>query len=167
MNSYSPDKPATLAFWIMRSIVRFLRMARVRLMTGGRLKFGRNAYIAKGSDLYIPDRAVLGNNVSIGANFFVQTNFEIGDDCLISSNVSFVGNDHDIYGGRSSYFSGRFPPSSVVLEGNNFVGFGSTIVGTVRIGKDSVIGAGSLVIDDVPPNTVVVGVPARFLKCRY
>lgn len=164
--NWSPDKPAGPIKSAIRGFVRNLRMIIARARTGFRLSYGVNAYIAKGFDIYVPDHAVLGNNISIGANFFSQTNFEIGDECLISSNVSFVGNDHDLYGGPSAYFSGRLSPSTVVLEGDNFIGFGTTIVGNVRVGKGAIIAAGSLVLSDIPPGTVFGGVPARYLKNR-
>jgi len=141
-------------------------MALIRLRTGSRLEYGHNAYIAKGSDVYIPERGEIGSNVSIGANFFSQTNFFIGDECLISSNVSFVGNDHDLYGGRSAYFSGRLPASTVTLEGDVFIGFGATLVGNVRIGRGAIVAAGALVVGDVAPGDVVAGVPAKRIKSR-
>lgn len=162
----SPDKSVSGPIAAIRCVVRSARMIWIRIATRGRLTAGRNASIARGWELYVPERARIGDNVSIGANFFSQTNFEIGSECLISSNVSFVGDDHDLYAAESAYFSGRKPPSTIVFEGDNFIGFGSTIVGNVRVGRGAIIGAGSLVLRDVAPDTVVAGVPARYLKNR-
>lgn len=159
----SPDKPVGTPLRLLRIIVRSLRMRMLWLRTRGRLSYGRNVTIAKGSDLYVPVAASIGDNVSIGANFTAQTNFVIGSECLLSSNISFVGNDHDVYG-PSAYFSGRNPPSMVVLEGNNFVGFGATIVGNVSIGHGAIIAAGAVVVSNVEPGVVVAGVPARPIK---
>lgn len=161
----SPDKPVSTPIRLLRDIVRQVRMRALQLRTGGRLVYGSNAYIAKGADLYIPEAAVMGKNVSIGAHFTAQTNFYIGDECLLSSNVSFIGNDHDVYG-RSAYFSGRNPPSKIVLVGNNFIGYGATIVGSITIGRDAVVGAGAVVVADVEAGVVVGGVPARLIKRR-
>lgn len=44
------------------------------------------------------------------------------------------------------------------------VGAGAVILGSVTIGDDSIVGANSVVLRDVPPNTTVVGVPARAVK---
>ena len=52
----------------------------------------------------------------------------------------------------------------VVLEDNVWVGSNATIVGGVRIGKNSVVAAGAVVTKDVPPNCIVGGVPAEIIK---
>jgi acetyltransferase-like isoleucine patch superfamily enzyme len=52
----------------------------------------------------------------------------------------------------------------VVLEENVWVGANATIVGGVRIGKNSVVAAGAVVTEDVPPNCIVGGVPAEIIK---
>ena len=150
----------------VRNVVRQIRMLIIFLRVGGRLTYGENSYIARGWRFFIPKQGTIGDNVSIGADFFCQTNFHIGDECLISSKVSFIGNDHDLYFGKSAYFSGRLPPSTVILEGNNFIGFGAIIVGNIRIGQGAIIASGAVVIDNIPPNEVYGGVPARRLKTR-
>jgi len=52
----------------------------------------------------------------------------------------------------------------VILEDNVWVGSNSTIVGSVKIGKNSVVAAGAVVTKDVPSNCVVAGVPAKIIK---
>jgi acetyltransferase-like isoleucine patch superfamily enzyme len=55
--------------------------------------------------------------------------------------------------------------ANIIIEENVFIGMGSTITsGITRIGTNSIIGAGSIVIHDVLPNTVVAGVPAKITK---
>lgn len=56
------------------------------------------------------------------------------------------------------------PPRPVVLEDNVWVGFGAVIGPGVTVGRDSVVGARSVVTEDVPRNTVVVGDPARVVS---
>jgi serine O-acetyltransferase len=51
-----------------------------------------------------------------------------------------------------------------VIEDECFIGAGAKILGPVRIGTGSVIGANAVVIHDVPPHSVVVGVPARVIR---
>jgi serine O-acetyltransferase len=55
---------------------------------------------------------------------------------------------------------------SPVLGSDIFIGAGAKIVGAVRIGDGARIGANAVVIDDVPPYTTVVGIPARVVKTR-
>lgn len=55
---------------------------------------------------------------------------------------------------------------SPLLGSNTFVGAGAKILGAVRIGDGAKIGANAVVVDDVPPHTTVVGIPARVVRTR-
>lgn len=138
------------------------------LTNTGKITRGDNCYFGKNSEIYIPIKLKLGNNISIGSNFTSQVNLTIENNCLISSQVSFIGNDHDLFDTNlTSYSSGRLAPSNIILEGNNFIGFGAIILGNVTIGKNSMVAAGALVNKDVPPNTIVAGIPAKIIGDRY
>jgi acetyltransferase EpsM len=50
------------------------------------------------------------------------------------------------------------------IEQGAFIGIGATVLPRITIGYESVIGAGAVVIDDIPPMTTAVGVPARPIK---
>ena len=52
------------------------------------------------------------------------------------------------------------------VEGDNFIGYRSTIIGNINVGKGSIIAAGSVVIKDVPEESVVAGIPARIVGKR-
>lgn len=54
--------------------------------------------------------------------------------------------------------------AGVHIESGAFIGAGATILAGVRVGRCSVVGAGAVVAEDVPPYTVVAGVPARFVR---
>lgn len=165
--SNSPDKQKSAILVAIRNMIRGFRKFKVSLLNKGKIKFGKNSYIGTGADFYIPDILIVENNVSIGGNCIIQTNLSIGSNSLISTNVSFIGNDHDLsMNAGSAYHSGRNKPSQITLEGNNFIGFGVTILGNITIGKGAIVGAGSFVNKNVPANSVVGGVPARFLKNR-
>lgn len=164
----SPDKPAGFLKNALRKLIRETRWIIPRALNPGRITKGRNCYFGKRSEIYIPCHMVLGNNISIGSYWLTQVNLSIGDDTLISSRVSFIGHDHDLFDkATTSYFSGRLAPSKIVLEGNNFIGFGATLLGNITIGKDSIIAAGSLVNKSVPPNVIVAGIPAKVIGPRY
>jgi len=74
---------------------------------------------------------------------------EIGKNCNIIANVTI--------GMRNEW---TFP----IIGDNVFIGAGARILGGIRIGDNSVIGANSVVIQDVPDNTTVVGIPARVVR---
>ena len=75
----------------------------------------------------------------------------IGDDVHIRQNTTF---------GAAAAAQPRAP----VIEDRVDVGCGACILGDVRVGHDSVIGANAVVIEDVPPYSLAVGVPARVVK---
>lgn len=165
-NNLYPDKSGNFFLKLTRKLVRSIRMIRIFFSTFFKIRYGKNTYIGKNHQIYIPNRAKLGSNISIGSNFISQVDFFIDDECLLSSNISFIGNDHDLINGKSAYFSGRLPPSTVRIEENVFIGFGSTILGNVTIGKGAIIGAHTLVNKNVPPNAIVVGIPGKIIKYR-
>lgn len=109
---------------------------------------------------------------SVGENFFFQPRFIPSDPKLIkfhnndivTSNVTFV--NHDIFHlGLSRLGKGEFYYKKGCIEvmDNVFIGCNSTILSNVRIGPNAIVAAGSVVTKDVPPNSVVAGVPAKVI----
>jgi acetyltransferase-like isoleucine patch superfamily enzyme len=97
-----------------------------------------------------------------------MTNAVIGDDVMISAAVAFVGNDHAFDDPHETIHSqGSLPRSTVRLQGNNLIGYGTIVLGNVTIGRGTIVGAGSLVTNDLPPAVVCVGRPARPVRSRY
>lgn len=120
------------------------RTVRVELVARqqGRIEVGEGTFINYG--------------VSISAHKLVS----IGRECQIGQYVIINDNDyHDIEDKR------RLPPSSaVVLEDRVWLGARVIVLKGVHIGHDSVAGAGSVVTHDVPPRTIVAGVPATIVR---
>lgn len=87
----------------------------------------------------------------------------IGEDCLISSEVTILTHDGSVDVMRKEY-----PKADIIkpvtIGDNVFIGHRAIILPGVTIGSNVVIGAGSIVNKDVPSNTVYAGVPARFIK---
>ena len=85
---------------------------------------------------------------------------KIGDHVTIAGGVVFATHDGAAWVGRREVADLQvFGP--IVIEDNCVVGHGAILFPNVRIGRDSIVGAGSTVISDVPPETIVMGVPAR------
>ena len=76
----------------------------------------------------------------------------IGDDCVIFHGVTL--------GGVLSIKTKRHP----TLENNVVVGAGAKILGNILIGENSRIGANSVILKDIPKNSVAVGVPGKVIK---
>jgi acetyltransferase-like isoleucine patch superfamily enzyme len=84
----------------------------------------------------------------------------IGNRVAIASGVSLITHD-----GGAFMFRNEVPDlqtfGPIVIEDNCMVGQHAVIFPGVRIGPNSIVGAGSVVVNDVPPNSIVMGVPAR------
>jgi acetyltransferase-like isoleucine patch superfamily enzyme len=109
---------------------------------GGRIEIGEMTFINYG--------------VSLTARRLVQ----IGKQCHIGPFVTVSDNDeHSI---EDKYL---LPPSSaVIIEDRVWLGAKATVLKGVRIGHDAVVGAGAVVTRDVPPRSIVTGVPARVIR---
>lgn len=163
----APDRP--IVGWLkpLRNLVRQARFLRVDAMSGGRMAVGRNFAIGGGGQVLCPTFFRAGDDVHIGRDFLCEVDVTIGSGVLVSSRVCFIGDDHEIPpAGVPLYSAGRRPAQHVRLEGDNLIGNGTIILGNVTIGYGAVVGAGSLVLRDVPPNTIHVGRPARFVRYR-
>ena len=87
----------------------------------------------------------------------------IGDHVTVAGGVQFVTHDGGVW-----VFREKEPDIDVfgpIKIGNNvFIGFNSILMPGVTVADNVVIGAGSVVASDVPPNSVVAGVPAKVIK---
>lgn len=101
---------------------------------------------------------------------------EIGNWCSIGPGVHFILASEHAYNHLSTFpFKVKFGLSeyeagskgSIVLEDDVWLGLGSIVNSGVRIGKGAVVAAGSVVVKDVEPYTIVGGNPAKFIKYRF
>jgi len=95
-----------------------------------------------------------------GVRVSAANEIKIGDNCMLASGVYIT--DADWHGIYDRTISGSV--SAVILEENVWVGDRATICKGVKIGKNSIIGAGAVVVNNVEPNTVVAGNPAKVVK---
>lgn len=155
----------------LRHCTRVGRLTRVsghpRIFNHGSIIIGERVHIKattvpvelaaiNGGCIEIGDQTFLNYGVSISAHQLVR----IGQRCLLGSYVNILDNNwHDIVD-RS-----RTPPSKpVVLEDNVWLGNQVIVLPGVTIGHDAVVGAGAVVVRDVPPRSVAVGNPARVIR---
>lgn len=138
-------------------------------------KCGDNVSIGKGANLTYRN-IVVGNNVAIGKNCeFISTRAEIliGNNVMFGPHVFVVTGDHRIdIKGRPMFSindNEKLPENdeNVMFEGDNWIGANAIILKGVTVGEGAVIAAGAVVNKDVPPYTIVGGVPAEVLKKRF
>lgn len=162
-----PGRP--LQRWQMpiRAALRAARLAKVRAYYRGEWSNGDDFAIGADAVFSTLGPVKFGNRVHIARALHVETSLFVGDDVLISSRVAFIGNDHDFADPKHTVFAGRrLPQATVVVEGDNLIGFGATVIGDRRIGQGAIVAARSVVTKDVPPGVVVGGVPARVIRDR-
>jgi len=133
-------------------------------------------FFSTGQNVSIREDNIIGNNVSIGTCSVVEFgNYiddgtrihsccfiemaKIGKDVFIGPNVILTDDPHPM---KCPYY--KKCKGGVIIEDLAKIGANSTILPGVRIGKGSLIGAGSVVVHDVPPDEVYAGNPARFIK---
>ena len=104
----------------------------------------------------------IGDNVSIQnrALFDMSSPITIGDNSILSYQVTII--THQGTGRLNPRVPTRKLPIPVTIGEWVYIGAGVTILGGVTIGNHSVVGAGTLVTKDVPPNCLAMGVPVRY-----
>jgi len=145
------------------------------------VRLGQNVSLARFINLY---GCTIGDNTKIGAFVEIQKNAVIGKNCKISSHTFVcegVAIEDNVFIGHGVMFINDSYPRATSTSGQlqteagwkverTFVkkgvsiGSGATILANVTIGENSLVGAGSVVTKDVPPNAIVAGNPARILR---
>lgn len=109
---------------------------------------------ARRTGIEIHPGAVIGKGLFIDHGHGVV----IGETAVIGDNVTLY--QGVTLGGTGKEKGKRHP----TLEDNVMVGTGAKVLGSITVGANSMIGAGSVVLENVPPNSTVVGVPGRVVK---
>jgi acetyltransferase-like isoleucine patch superfamily enzyme len=145
------------------------------------VRLGKNVKMSKYINLY---GCEVGDETKIGAFVEIQKNAKVGKNCKISSH-SFICEgvtiEDGVFVGHGVMFINDSYPRAVTAEGalqtekdwkvettlvkkGASIGSGSTILANVIIGENALVGAGSVVTRNVPPDTIVAGCPARALR---
>lgn len=118
--------------------------------------------------VFAPFYTNFGQFITIGKNVFINHacsfldmgGITIEDNVLIGPKVNLITENHPLNpNDRKSLIC-----QPIVIKRNAWIGAAATILPGVTIGENSVVAAGAVVIADVPPNTVVGGIPAKHIK---
>ncbi len=162
-----------------------------RLGRGNRVRFGRNVIANHRLVIRGPGRVLVGDRVNLyafggrtrlvartpgavirigenarlnGPHLQADTLIEIGPRCILGQCHILDTDMHSLALDRRTNPMAEVRTAPVVLEENVWVARGAAILPGVRIGRDSVIGYGSVVAADVPPGVVAAGNPARVIR---
>ena len=145
------------------------------------VKLGKDVRLAQFINMY---GCEVGDETKVGAFVEVQKGAKIGSHCKISSHTFIcegVTIEDDVFVGHGvAFINDSYPRATVeggglqteadwqvertlVTRGAS-IGSGATILSKVTIGERAIVGAGSVVTRDVPPDTIVAGNPARVLR---
>lgn len=132
------------------------------------IRNGVRLEVIKSKTEYFP-RLTIGNNVNIEQNVHIicGSRVDIGDNVSITGGVAIVDVIHpyeDV--SDESKIGDRIQCSGNYVEigSNVFIGFGAIVMPNVKIGRNSVIGAHSVVTNDIPEFSVAAGCPAKVVK---
>jgi len=118
--------------------------------------------------VFVPFYTNFGQFITIGKNVFINHacsfldmgGITIEDNVLIGPKVNLITENHPLNPRDRKYLICK----PILIRRNAWIGAAATILPGVTIGENSVVAAGAVVNADVPPNTIVGGVPAKFIK---
>jgi len=145
------------------------------------VKLGHGVKLGRFINLY---GCEIGDETKIGAFVEIQKNATVGRRCKISSHTFICEGvtieDYVFIGHGVMFVNDSFPrattPSGELQTGSDWkvettlikkgasIGSGATILSNITVGERAIVGAGAVVTRDVPPNTIVVGNPAKVLR---
>lgn len=131
-------------------------------------KIGKWITFYPGISIKTGRKLVLGDYVDISSGVIIGTDggVEIGDRTLIGFRAMIISGNHEIPNNRLPIFYGKNMREKIIIKNDVWIGGYSVILPGVVIGEGSIIAAGAVVTKDVPPFSIVAGIPAKIIKYR-
>lgn len=117
---------------------------------------GKNCNI--NSHCFLENDVIVGDNVTVKCGVYLWDGVTICNNVFIGPNVTFTNDKYP----RSKQYPVKF--ERLTIEDGVSIGAGSVILGGITIGRNSMIGAGSVVTKTIPANQLWYGNPARFIR---
>lgn len=130
---------------------------RVTLLRDTVLETGEQGSLSIGSETYIHPRCQLNA---------YKAQIRIGRGVMLAANCALYPHNHGMVQGQSMQEQPLESKGPIIIEDYCWLGTGVVVMGGVHIGRGAVVGAGSVVINDIPEMAIAVGSPARVVKMR-
>ncbi|MCR4766632.1 MAG: acyltransferase [Saccharofermentans sp.] len=138
-------------------IERFSPRTMINIHRGGKLVLGKKLRVHSGVRLSVTKGAILsiGDNTSINYNciFVARKNISIGENCTFGPNVVIFDHDHDFRNAEVMNESG-YKEKEIIIGNNVWIGANAIILKNAKIGDNSVVAAGTVVMGEIPSNSV-------------
>ena len=107
---------------------------------------------------YVPGSAEIGKGTKFaygGIGIVIHGNAKVGKKCIIGQGITI---------GAKEAFSSKIANSVPEIGDNVYISAGARLLGGIKIGSNSIIGANSVVLESFPPNSILVGSPAKCIN---
>lgn len=164
----SPENPLTHWRLYFSSSMRELCRKKFKHFGKG-AELRPHVFVGGCSNISIGDNVVVRPNTILFANSFKEYNgpgaITIEDGVLMGPSIQMFTNKHNFADvGRPIFDQGKEEPKNIMIKSGSWIGAGTIILPGVTIGKNAVIGAGSVVTKSIPDYSLAVGAPARVIK---
>lgn len=153
-------------YYVARLISKYLRRVRHFFFLKPIGNKGRDIRIYFPVKIHGKKNISIGSNVSIGeySHFWAgEVGLDIGNNVMIAAHCCVTTLGHDV---MAANMRANLVAAKIIIEDDVWLGYNVTILPGVKIGRGSVIGAGSVVTKNVPPLSIAVGNPAKCIKTR-
>lgn len=161
--AYRPLFKKTSGFFRIDTGVTILGFENIEL--GADVLFMKNSYVYAhdGGAILIGDNFTMNTNSQLGASF---GKIIIGNDCAIAPNCVLRASNHNFENPDVPFLKQGHTYGEIIIEDDVWISSNCVVTANTKIGKSSIIGAGSVVTKDVEPYSIVGGVPAKLIKKR-
>ena len=132
------------------------------------INLGKFSNITDSVTITAPEKISFGERVSIHQYSIIDGigGIEVGDNVAIGSHCCLITSSHIFTDKNKNIKDQGLDLKKIVISENVWIGSKVVILGNVKIGKNSIIGAGSIVNKNIPDNVVAAGVPCKVIKNR-
>ena len=130
---------------------------------------GANSSISSSARFLNPENIRIGSRTNINRNCILwagkKSKIVIGNDCLTGPGVTIIASQYKVKG-RDIIRSYSQIEEDIIVEDDVWLGANCVIISGVHVGKGAIVGAGSVVVKNVEPYSIVAGVPSKLIRER-